>query len=229
MPVSVVNPAQTANAATATLAATVSTSGDVLVCFVTQSVITGGAPTLADNSADGVPWVNVGTNALFNTSLAAVYAFTKVANATTPGARTLTATPGTGGTIQGLSYFEVLGAVNVIRGAAGGTSNNQTSLSTASGLTVATPNPNSGDLFCAAVGHTATSGAVGAWTGGTGGVNPTNVASTTTRTNGGYAVMTATGAYAATSNWANSQVNGMLSFILEAAATATAGLLPVLP
>ena len=179
------------------------TAGNLLVAFAAQSASVA-TPTCATGFT-----VNT-TKALFNASAASVWVAYKIA---TGGETTATFTPGAGGTINGVTIWELSGAANPI--ALDFTPPVHTDNITAAvsgNLAVTTTVP--GSIVLIGVGRNSSFGTVGAWTG----TNvATNAASGTARCFGGSFLTTSTISSTFTANWATSGIAGMLGIAFQPA------------
>jgi hypothetical protein len=191
--VAIVNKKQTGSAAAASLAITKAASGNVLVAFISQSASTA-EPTLAG-------WTFNATKAIFNTSASSLWLATKMANGTET---EIAVTPAAGGTIQGITYWELSGCSETVDVIAHADNTANGKASTSPGVTTT----DAGDVVLAAVGTTAGIGTISAWT-GTGPM--TNVETVSTRCMGGsYLPGSTLAAVTFTANWEISKVSGML-------------------
>jgi hypothetical protein len=177
------------------------TAGNLLVAFAAQSASVS-APTCATGFT-----VNA-TSALFNASAASVWvAYTIAAG----GETTATWTPAAGGTINGVTIWELSGAANPI--ALDFTPPVHTDNITAAvsgNLAVTTTVP--GSIVLIGLGRNSSFGTVGSWTG----TNvATNAGSGTARCFGGSFITTVTVSSTFTANWATSGIAGMLGIALQ--------------
>jgi hypothetical protein len=211
MAVAVVNKKQTTGlAGSGSLAFPAATAGNRLIAFVNQG---GSVLELKGKDSKGgeAGWKTNATHSVFNTTTASLWLIEKVAEG---GETEINPVPGSGGTINGIAYFEVSGTsetvdviVHVDNGAAG------TSLS--SGAVTTT---DAGDLILAGVGVTGASEKVNAWT-GTGPM--TNVETTSTRCIGGSYIPGTTILGSFTANWTKSLKGGMVVVALKPASGET--------
>lgn len=219
MAAAVVRSKQTAGASSGTLSGlTAATAGNLLVLFINESASIVNAPKPKDNISGETGWTvdtAEGHKAVYNTSLNSLWLATKVA---VGGETTLEATPGTGATLEGLSYFECSGLTATIDTIVHADNTGSGKASTSPSVTTV----DAGDLLLAAVAHGSASGTVSAWT-GTGPM--TNVETTTTRCIGGsYIPGTTLSGATFTANWTNGHVSGLLLVAFTPEAVAASGL-----
>lgn len=114
MAIEVVHKKQTGSVAAATLKElTAATKGNLLVAFINQNASTA-APTGKDNVSGTTGWTadtTAGHHAVYTASANSIYIVTKTA---VGGETELNPTAGAGGTIKGITYFEISGASTVI-------------------------------------------------------------------------------------------------------------------
>lgn len=182
---------------------TAATAGNILVSMMSQSVTA--APTVSGYTVNA-------TQAVFNTSAASVNVGYKIAAGGETG---ITWTPGTSGTVHGVTLWEIAGApASIILDA---TPVHTDNLSAATGgLAVTTSTANS--IILLGVGGSTSSGTISPWTG----TNvATNISTAAARCFGGSFITTTTVSSTFTANWATSGVKGMLAIIIRPAAAAT--------
>lgn len=208
MAITVVHVAQTGTSAHGTLAVTSATAGNLLVVFIDQ-ITTTSAPTGSDNISGTTGWTTNSTSALFSGSASSLFVAYKKA---VGGETSLNPTVGSGGTLEGLSYFELSGidttpTIETIVHA-----DNKVAVTTATSAAVTTSNPGDIVLICAG-GNAVDSGTVNAWT-GTG--PATNVSTASTRCIGGYYIPGTTLSGATfTANWTSAKNTGVLALALQ--------------
>jgi hypothetical protein len=190
MAMEVVRSKQTGSASAATLAITAPSVGHLLVVFIDQSGTTA-APTGKDLLGT-TGWTVNATHGVYAASVNSLYVATKVAVGTES---ELTPSAGAGGTVQGLSYFEVSGASGTVDAIVH--ADNAINVKTLASPGLTTTDAGSVVLGAAAMGKG--SGTVSAWT-GTGPM--TNVETVTTRCLGGSYIPGSTISGATfTANW----------------------------
>lgn len=199
---SVVRSKQTPGAATSSLSITAPKAKNVLAAFVMQNS-TLLAPSLAG-------WTFSPTKAEQASGVNSLWFGTKEATGLEVA---IAPTPGAGGAIAGISYFELEGCSQEIESIIGISNSGGTTTQTSNALATS----KSTDIILACIGLGATNGGSSAWT-GTGPM--TNVEAGETRAQGGYFVPSSTlSAATFTANWTTSRTHGMLVVALKAAAT----------
>jgi hypothetical protein len=220
MAIAVVNKKQTGSAALSLLAITSAAKGNILVAFVSQTASTA-EPSMQDSLLSG-GWTFQATHAVSASSANSLWVATKEA---VGGEVELKATPGAGGAVQGIAYFELSGCSTTTDGIVH--TDNQ-----ASGKTITSPTlttTDAGSIVLAGVGDAAavfgsTATAIGAWT-GTGPL--TNIETTTTRCFGGSYLPGATISGTVTANWETGRTSGLLALALKPASTTTPAVVPL--
>lgn len=213
MAIANVHQGQTAAATASSLAITSAVAGHILIVFISQTVSIVAAPTGSDNISGATGWTTNATKSTFSaTGVDATFVMYKVA---VGGETTITATAGTGGTVQGLAVLELSGASLTIDTIVV-SNTTSTALTTTTSGSVTTSN--AGSIILAGIGQNAASGAIGVFT-GTGPM--TRVSSSSTRCIGGYYLPGSTVSGATfTANWANSNAAAMLILAIEPAGAA---------
>lgn len=214
MAVAVVQKKQTAGAAShGTITITAATKDNWIFAFISQTA-SASAPGGKDATSGETGWTAqeaAGEHAVFGSGLNSLWLVKKRA---VGGETELNPKPGTGGTIQGISYIEVegLGATPTIETVV--KLDNQVAVKTVTSPAVTTAD--STDLIFAGVGVPAVAtGTVEAWS-ASAGAAPTNVETLTTRCIGGYLVPgVALAAVTFTAKWTNSMNTGMLVFAVK--------------
>lgn len=205
MGISVLNSAQT-TAAAATLTITSATAGNLLVMFISQT----GSLNLP-SGRDNIGSAGWSTNSTFSTNSTTSGGFVAYKMAV-GGETTLNPTAGSGSSIAGIAYFEIVGisAVSVDTTVA---TNDSTSITSLTSNSVTTTN--AGDIILAAVCGVNSLGAINAWT-GTGPM--ANITTASSNMIGGYYIpgITLSGA-TFTANWTTSRTpDGMMLVALKA-------------
>lgn len=148
----VVNSGQTGVGAVSTLPISNPAANNILVAFITQT----GSISAPSMSAG---WAVNATPALGTTSANSLWVATKLASG---GETQVAASPASGGTIQGIAYYELSGASQVVDVLV----HTDNAVSGESVVSPALTTTNAGDIILGAVGMTnANSGTVSAWTG----------------------------------------------------------------
>jgi hypothetical protein len=216
---SVLHSAQTAGgSATNTLGPsgiTATTAGNLLVVFVVQTSSTA-QPSISDNINGSTGWTFNATKSTFVTSLTgSCWVCYRIA---TGGETTYTATAGAGGTVQGLSYFEVTGNANtIVVDTIVGTNAASGSVTTITSGAVTTSDATSIILACAE--QNGPTGTITAWS-GTGPM--ANTTTTGTRAIGGNYVPGSTlSGVTFTANWTTGNQSGMLVIAIKGPAVAS--------
>lgn len=200
---SVVRSKQTPGAATSSLSITAPKAKNVLAAFVMQN------STLLAPSSTG--WTFSPTKAEQGAGANSLWFGTKEATGLEVA---IAPTPGAGGSIAGISYFELEGSSQEIESIIGISNSGAATTQTSNALATS----KSTDIILACIGLGATNGGSSAWS-GTGPM--TNVEAGETRAQGGYFVPSSTlSAATFTANWSSSRTHGMLVVALKAAATA---------
>lgn len=222
MAVAVVHSAQTGTGATATLAITSATAGNLLVAFVAQTASTV-EPKGKDNKGT-TGWSTHETHGVSNGSASSEWVLLKVAEG---GETELNPTVGTGGAIQGICYFELSGSGNAVEVTPVHTDN-------ASGTTVTSPGlttTNAGDMVLMAVGDgvaTSNSEAIEEWT-ASNSAKPTAVSLSASRCWGASYLPGATlSAVTFTSKWTKTKANSILVVAIAPAAATSAAVVTVI-
>lgn len=208
MAITVRNKGQTVSTATNTISTVTPLVGNILVSFFDE-VNSTAQPTVADNLGS-TGWVVQSTAALFgSTANRSCWVAIKTA---TGGEGSITWTVGTGGTAEGVSYFELNGASTNIDTIVGQTVTGATAITVTSAAFSTT---DSGGIILAACGQDGASGGNNAWT-GTGPL--ININATSSRIIAGSFIPGAQVSGATvTANWTSSNHAAILVLALKAA------------
>lgn len=202
MAIAIVNRKQTTGVATATLTIPSATAGNLLVAFIQKA---GSLTTVKgkDNISGETGWTVNATSAPFFTSADSIWVATKIA----VGGETELNPAANGGTLNGISYFELSGT----EGAVDAISHADNVASAATGTSAAITTTDAGSWVFVGIGlHGGGTGTITAWTGGP--PTLTNTETGTTRCMGGAGNPggTLTGA-TFTGNWTTAHTMGILA------------------
>lgn len=202
MPFTVVHAAQSAGSSANSSVAVVATptAGNILVTMFSQVGVN--TPTASGYTVNA-------TKAVYNTSAASVWVGYKIAT----GSETTAAwTVGSGGTAEGVCYWEIAGgpATITLDGVAVHTDNIASSGTGSLSVTTTV----AGSIVLIGEGASVSSGTISAWTG----TNvATNIGTIAARCFGGSFITTSTISTSFTANWSTSRVSGMIAISIQPA------------